>query len=115
VTSVQNTFIRKPDDADILKSDAPALDGRVFTVPPPTPYVSGDRIVEIKVVSGPGGELLLSFLHASGKHRLQPVRSLDVLIRQLAAGTAAPGTTQKTKDLAAFSKGRVEAGRQNTD
>ena len=112
---MQNTFIREPNDAVIHKSDAPILDGRISNVATAAPHVGGDRIVEIKAVPGPGGELLLSFLHASGKHRLQPVRSLDVLIRQLAAGTAAPGTTQKTKDLAAFPKRRVEAGRQNTD
>jgi hypothetical protein len=106
---VQDTFIRTPDDDVIRTSDAASA--RVNIVAPPRRPVSGDKIVEIKALPGPDGELLLSFLHASGKHRLQPVRSLEVLIRQLAAQTATPPRQpQKSKDLAAFPKEIAKTG-----
>ena len=108
---VQHTFIRKPDDDVILKSDSPVSDAQIPTVAPSTRHTGGDRIVEIKALPSPDGQLLLSFLHASGKHHLQPVRSLEVLIHQLAAQTAnPPPQSPKTKDLAGFPKGTAEAG-----
>ncbi|MDQ2954816.1 MAG: hypothetical protein M3R18_07785 [Pseudomonadota bacterium] len=100
VALVQHTFVRKLDDDVILKSDAPVLDAPIPSVVLSTHHIGGDKIVDIKALPGPDGELMLSFLHASGKHRLQPVRSLDVLIRQLAAQSATPtARPQKTNTL----------------
>ena len=114
---MQHTLLHTPDDAVILTPEAPAAKPLTSPVAPAARLAARDRIVEIKALRGPEGELLLSLLHASGRHRLQPVRPLEVLIRQLAADGAAtrPRQPGKSKVPSLSSTTTALAGAQNTD